>query len=93
MFSLNLIVDLSLSFTQKIKTNNQYFLLKTEEVIDLKAQLMAVKLCSHRTWKYAATTELEIFVKGQRFHSYRLIKLTKKCIKGSFLEIFMKEYE
>ena len=47
-------------------------------------------LYSHRTWKYVAKTEVQIFVTVivslQTFD-----KLTKKCLKASFLERFMKE--
>ena len=45
-------------------------------------------LHSHRTYKYITKIEAEIFVAGNH-----LIKLTKKCLKASFLESLIKEYE
>ena len=53
---------------------------------------MVMKLCTVIGLSNTAKTEVEIFVKCHRFHGNCLLKLTKKCLKASFLGR-LKEYE
>ena len=55
--------------------------------------LMVMKLCTviklENTWP-----KLKLkFCNGHRFHGNRSMKLTKKCLKASFLECLLKEYQ
>ena len=64
-------------------------------VIDnfFSCHLKVTKLCTAiklgSTWSKLKSK----FSIGHRFHGNRLIKLTKMCLKASFLERLMKEYE
>ena len=54
---------------------------------------MVMKLCTVIELKNTKPKLKSNFSKGHRFHGIRLIKVTNKCVKDSFLERRIKEYK